>query len=101
MHFNNRSFAGIDVPVELVEPWYEAYRNFAQILKQPERELIFRLAPGDLLVMQNERALHGRTAFDANLGRRHLQGCYVDKDGLESRMRVLRRQVAKAQAAAQ
>jgi gamma-butyrobetaine hydroxylase len=101
VHFNNRSFAGIDVPVELVEPWYEAYRNFAQILKQPERELFFRLAPGDLLVMQNERALHGRTAFDANLGRRHLQGCYVDKDGLESRMRVLRRQVAKAQAAAE
>ena len=101
VHFNNRSFAGIDVPVDLVEPWYEAYRNFAQILKQPERELIFRLAPGDLLVMQNERALHGRTAFDANLGRRHLQGCYVDKDGLESRMRVLRRQVAKAKAAAE
>jgi gamma-butyrobetaine hydroxylase len=100
VHFNNRSFAGIDVPVELVEPWYEAYRNFAQILKQPERELTFRLAPGDLLVMQNERALHGRTAFDANLGRRHLQGCYVDKDGLESRMRVLRRQVAKAQVVA-
>ena len=101
VHFNNRSFAGIDVPVELVEPWYEAYRNFAQILKQPERELTFRLVPGDLLVMQNERALHGRTAFDANLGRRHLQGCYVDKDGLESRMRVLRRQIANAQAAAE
>jgi gamma-butyrobetaine dioxygenase len=101
VHFNNRSFAGIDAPVELVEPWYEAYRNFAQILKQPERALIFRLAPGDLLVMQNERALHGRTAFDANLGRRHLQGCYVDKDGLESRQRVLRRQIAKAQQAAE
>ena len=101
VHFNNRSFAGIDVPVDMVEPWYEAYRNFAQILKQRERELTFRLAPGDLLVMQNERALHGRTAFDANLGRRHLQGCYVDKDGLESRMRVLRRQIAKAQQAAE
>ena len=101
VHFNNRSFAGIDVPVDLIEPWYEAYRNFAQILKQPERELIFRLAPGDLLVMQNERALHGRTAFDPNLGRRHLQGCYVDKDGMESRMRVLRRHGATAQEAAE
>jgi gamma-butyrobetaine dioxygenase len=101
VHFNNRSFAGINVSVELVEPWYAAYRNFARILKQPERELIFRLAPGDLLVMQNERALHGRTAFDPNLGRRHLQGCYVDKDGLESRMRVLRRQISKAQQAAE
>ncbi|HET6158556.1 MAG TPA: TauD/TfdA family dioxygenase [Dongiaceae bacterium] len=100
VHFNNRSFAGIDVPVELVEPWYAAYRGFARILKQPERALIFRLAPGDLLVMQNERALHGRTAFDANLGRRHLQGCYVDKDGLDSRMRVLRRQITKTHGAA-
>jgi gamma-butyrobetaine dioxygenase len=101
IHFNNRSFAGIGGPVDLVEPWYVAYRNFARILRQPERALIFRLAPGDLLVMQNERALHGRTAFDANLGRRHLQGCYVDKDGLESRMRVLRRQIANAQRAAE
>jgi gamma-butyrobetaine dioxygenase len=101
VHFNNRSFAGIDGPVDVVEPWYAAYRTFARLLKQPERALVFRLAPGDLLVMQNERALHGRTAFDPNLGRRHLQGCYVDKDGLESRMRVLRRQVANAQQAAQ
>lgn len=101
IQFNNRSFAGIDGPADLVEPWYAAYRNFARILKQPERELVFRLAPGDLLVMQNERALHGRTTFDVNLGRRHLQGCYVDKDGLESRMRVLRRQIAKAQQAAE
>lgn len=101
MHFNNRSFAGIDAPVDLVEPWYAAYRNIARILKQPERALIFRLAPGDLLVMQNERALHGRTAFDPNQGRRHLQGCYVDKDGLESRIRVLRRRLPKAQEAAE
>ena len=41
--------------------------------------------------MQNQRALHGRTAFDPNAGRRHLQGCYVDKDGVESRLRVLAR----------
>jgi gamma-butyrobetaine dioxygenase len=42
-------------------------------------------------MMQNDRALHGRTAFDPNLGRRHLQGCYIDRDGIESRRRVLKR----------
>ncbi len=98
VHFNNRSFAGIDVAEELVEPWYEAYRAFAAVLKRPEREVIFRLGPGDLVVMQNERALHGRTAFDPNKGRRRLQGCYVDKDGMESRMRVLQRKVKGAAA---
>lgn len=94
VHFNNRSITTLDVDSMWVEPWYDAYRKFAAILKRPDRELVFRLAAGDLIVMQNERALHGRTAFDPNLGRRHLQGCYVDKDGLESRLRVLRRKAA-------
>ena len=40
----------------------------------------------------------GRTAFDPNKGRRRLQGCYVDKDGMESRMRVLRRKLNGAAA---
>lgn len=95
VHFNNRSADMLDVPVEFVAPWYAAYRRFAEILKRPELELIFRLAPGDLVVMMNERALHGRTAFDPQLGRRHLQGCYIDKDGIESRRRLLRRQLRK------
>lgn len=96
VHFNNRSADLLDVPVEFVAPWYAAYRRFAEILKRPELELIFRLGPGDLVVMMNERALHGRTAFDPSLGRRHLQGCYIDKDGIESRRRVLQRQLHKA-----
>ncbi len=93
VHFNNRSIAPLDVPEEWVKRWYQAYRAFAAILKRPEREAILRLGPGDLIVLQNERALHGRGEFDPNRGRRHLQGCYVDKDGLESRRRVLRRQL--------
>lgn len=97
VHFNNRSADMLDVPVEFVAPWYAAYRRFAEILKRPELELVFRLGPGDLIVMMNERALHGRTAFDPNLGRRHLQGCYIDKDGIESRRRVLRRQLRKSE----
>jgi gamma-butyrobetaine dioxygenase len=96
VHFNNRSADMLDVPVEFVAPWYAAYRSFAEILKRPELELIFRLGAGDLVVMMNERALHGRTAFDASLGRRHLQGCYIDKDGIESRRRVLQRQSQKS-----
>lgn len=93
IHFNNRSADTLNAPVDLVAPWYAAYRKFADILKRPEMELIFKLGAGDLVVMMNERALHGRTAFDPSLGRRHLQGCYIDKDGIESRHRVLRRQL--------
>ena len=57
---------------------------------------IFRLNPGDCVVMQNDRTLHGRTAFDPDLGRRHLQGCYIDGDAMESRRQVLRRAAASS-----
>ena len=94
VHFNNRSADWLDAPAESVDAWYRAYQRFAHILKRPELELAFRLAPGDCVVMQNDRTLHGRTAFDPNRGRRHLQGCYIDGDAMESRRLVLRRNAA-------
>ena len=94
VHFNNRSADWLDAAPEVTGPWYAAYLQFARILKRPELALIFRLAVGDCVVMQNDRTLHGRTAFDPNLGRRHLQGCYIDRDGLESRRMTLRRAVS-------
>ncbi len=96
VHINNRSFDWLDAPAEIAGPWFSAYRRFAAILRRPEGEVVLRLAPGDCLVMQNDRALHGRTAFDPEQGRRHLQGCYIDRDAMESRLRVLRRQRADA-----
>ena len=93
IHFNNRSAAPLDLAAELVIAYMEAYRRFAQILARPELTLLLHLDPGDLIVMENGRALHGRSAFDPNAGARHLQGCYVDKDGVESRYRVLSRGV--------
>jgi len=91
VHFNNRSADWLDAPAAEALPWYQAYRAFAHILKRPELELVFRLDPGDCVVMQNDRTLHGRTAFDPGRGRRHLQGCYIDGDAMESRRLVLRR----------
>ncbi len=91
VHFNNRSADWLDAPADVAQAWYRAYRAFSHILKRPELELVFRLAPGECVVMQNDRTLHGRTAFDPGLGRRHLQGCYIDGDAMESRRLVLRR----------
>jgi gamma-butyrobetaine dioxygenase len=91
VHFNNRSADWLDAPADVTQAWYQAYRAFGRILKRPELELVFRLEPGDCVVMQNDRTLHGRTAFDPRKGRRHLQGCYIDGDAMESRRLVLQR----------
>ncbi len=50
----------------------------------------FRLAPGDLFIVDNRRVLHGRRGFGG--GRRHLQGTYADADSLTSTLRVLERE---------
>jgi len=70
--------------------FYVAYRAFAAILLRPSGTLRFTLAPGDCIVFDNTRILHSRTGFSA-AGRRHLQGCYADIDGVESTVAVLAR----------
>jgi gamma-butyrobetaine dioxygenase len=72
-----------------------AYRRWAELLARPERQLNLRLAPGDCLIFDNTRTLHARTAFSVTgrlegRGRRHLQGCYADLDGLASTLLALR-----------
>ena len=51
----------------------------------------FKLEPKDLIMMDNYRVLHGRTKFDPQEGERHLQGCYIDFDSTEGRLRHLKR----------
>jgi gamma-butyrobetaine dioxygenase len=97
IRLNNRSKAPLRIEPDLVEPWYAAYRAFARMLEAPTFQIRFKLAPGDLFIVDNLRVLHGRTAF-AGAGQRHLQGCYADMDGLRSTLAVLARSRAGAAA---
>lgn len=91
IRFNNRSIAAFDLEVEVMGAFYGAYRRFAEILRRPALEVAFKLAPGELFIVDNRRVLHGRRAIAAS-GRRHLQGCYADMDGLRSTLALLERQ---------
>jgi gamma-butyrobetaine dioxygenase len=79
--------------------FYRARKVLDRMLRSEEFEMRFLLADGDLMMMDNRRLLHGRTAFDPLEGLRHLQGCYIDADGPRSLYRVLRRTAALAAAA--
>lgn len=83
--------APLDVPHAVMEPMRRAYHAFAAILSEPRFRRCIRLEPGDLLVTDNLRVLHGREAFDPATGERRLQGCYVDRSEWSSRIRVLER----------
>ncbi len=45
----------------------------------------FKLKPGEGFIVDNTRVLHSRTEYSGS-GNRWLQGCYVDKDGLLSKI---------------
>jgi gamma-butyrobetaine dioxygenase len=91
VHYNTRSAQPLQLPDDVVGPYYEAYQRFGRLLEAPEHRIQFKLAPGDLFIVDNLRVLHGRTGYAATGGERHLQGCYADRDGLRSRLAVLSR----------
>ena len=88
VRFNNRSIDTIKLPAELIRPYYEAYRHFAEILERSDQQIEFKLASGDLVLFDNTRVLHARKAYSA-AGKRHLQGAYSDLDGLYSSLSKL------------
>ena len=89
IRFNNRSAAPIiDVPYNDMENYYNAYRKFSEIINDPSISINFKLKPGESFVVDNTRVLHSRTDYSGS-GNRWLQGCYVDKDGLLSKIFTL------------
>jgi gamma-butyrobetaine dioxygenase len=74
--------------------YHRARKRFGQLFEDPQYELRFRLDPGQLMMFDNNRVLHGRTSFDPSEGHRQLQGCYIDRDGPRSLYRVLKRRLA-------
>lgn len=77
-----------DIPADALQGWYDAYRAFCTILASEEAAIEITLQPGDLIVFDNRRVLHGRSAF-AVTDRRHLQGCYADIDAIRSSIRLV------------
>lgn len=89
IRFNNRSAAPLtDIPFDAMEDYYGACRRFAEMVEDPAMEVTFRLAPGELFIVDNTRVLHARKAFSGS-GKRWLQGCYADKDGLLSTLAAI------------
>jgi gamma-butyrobetaine dioxygenase len=78
-----------DVDPSADEQFYDAYLTLWHLIRDQEPVPTFRLSAGETVCFDNRRILHGRTEFNPQSGRRHLQGCYVDRDMVVSRLRRL------------
>ena len=76
---------------EKLELYYAARKKISDLYNSDNYKIEFKLKPGDLLMMDNYRLLHGRTTYDTNEGNRFLQGCYIDYDSTEGKLKHLKR----------
>ncbi|HEY2633707.1 MAG TPA: TauD/TfdA family dioxygenase [Steroidobacteraceae bacterium] len=93
VHYNSRSIAPLHLSARDAGPFYSAYRRFAALLRDSRFHLRFMLRDGDLVVFDNQRTLHGRTAFSSARHPRHVRGCYLTRDSVHSEAAVLRREL--------
>ena len=71
--------------------YYKARKKLSDLYNSINNRIEFKLEPKDLIMMDNYRVLHGRTKFDPEEGKRFLQGCYIDFDSTEGKLRYLKR----------
>ena len=69
--------------------FYNARRRMHELANDSAFQIQFPFRPGTLLMMNNYRLFHGRTAFNGKQGYRHLQGCYIDHDGPQCLYRMI------------
>jgi len=81
----------LDLAPDLMTRYYRAYRRFMVLTRSVDYLVTLKLKAGEMVVFDNRRVLHGREAFDAQTGFRHLHGCYIDRGEFESRLRLLAR----------
>ncbi len=95
--FNNLDRAPMWLPGGKMADFYRAYGEFARRAGDRRFQYRRRLAPGSLVLFDNWRLLHARDAYS---GYRRLAGAYLNKEDVESRLRVLRIKVGALKAAA-
>jgi len=88
VRYNNRSIDTIKLPEKKIRQFYKAYSHWSEIIEREDLKITFKLSEGDLMLLDNTRIMHARTAFSKK-GKRHLQGAYTDLDGLYSLLNVL------------
>jgi trimethyllysine dioxygenase len=85
--YNNYDRAPFRLPTERMRTFYRALSLFNELINDPSYEITMRLAPGTALLFDNWRTLHGRRAYQ---GFRRLCGAYLNKEDVDSKLRVLR-----------
>jgi gamma-butyrobetaine dioxygenase len=78
-----------DLPQVVLDDYYPAFCKFGRMLQSDKYLMRFRFTAGECIVFDNHRIVHGRSAYTATSGDRHLRGCYADRGEMRSTYRSI------------
>ena len=85
--YNNADRAPFLLPPDEMVALYDALRAFDDLANSDELRWSHVLHPGEAMLFDNWRVLHGRGAYT---GQRTMCGAYINREDFESRLRLLR-----------
>lgn len=75
-----------DMGEALYAQWLKAVRKMKPLFEDEYKIYETKMQPGECVIFDNRRILHGRREFDVNSGSRWLKGTYVDNDSYSKRI---------------
>lgn len=84
--FNNYDRAPFLLGEDEMIAFYDAVRVFDELANEPSMQWRHVLQPGEAMLFDNWRVLHGRAAYT---GRRRMCGGYLNREDVESRLRQI------------
>eukprot|EP01066_Platyproteum_vivax_P011389 Platyproteum_vivax@DN5173_c0_g1_i5.p1 len=76
--------------------FYHHLKVLHQEMRNGDLEFWLQLEPGTILVINNQRVMHGRREFSLE-SPRELAGMYINKEDFQSRLRVVSKNVKSKQ----
>ena len=89
VRINLGAMGTLDLDPKIMNEFYGAYIFFYKQLHSKKFQISFKLKAGNIFCFDNRRILHGRTQFDPNSGNRHLQGYYIEREEITSKLNYL------------
>ena len=83
--FHNYDRSPVLPAADVLDDVLDAYADFRRVFNDADRALFHPWKPGRVLLVDNWRCFHGRTAYT---GERHFNGCYTNHEDLEGAYRV-------------
>ncbi|KAI5859457.1 hypothetical protein GGS23DRAFT_318515 [Durotheca rogersii] len=83
--------------IKMYRKWLEATAKMRQLLEDEQWVYEYKLQPGECVLFDNLRVLHGRRRFSAESGSRWLKGTYIGIDTYRSKLVTLAPQLVAIQ----